>query len=537
MPDAFRNMNEISLSDPSNAIEVAVVGGGPCGLMAALLLARAGVRVVVFEAQDELSQHPKAMGLNHRTCEIFRQIGILEKIREGRLDLDGRSLVIWAKTLVGEELGRTALGGRNSPLTPCESLHCPQTWTERTLLEAVEAEELAEVRFGVRVADVACGDGEVRLSLSNGSEIDAAWVIAADGAGSGIRTGLGIEADGPGEMGHFVNVFFRAPLGDALTARKSVLYNVVSETVQEFFVAVDGGDHWLMHHFLQPGESPADFTDAIWTERIREGSGILNLPVEVLGASPWVMSPKVARTWRQKRVFLIGDAAARLSPSGGLGLNTGLQGTHNLAWKLAAVISGRAAASLLDTYEVERRPSALRVMGNTNKNAEEIFSVVMAAVEGNWETARALIARSRRAGSGLGQDLGLSYDAGAFVSDGSKPNEVADPVNDYAAEARPGSRAPHVELADPEGGSILDLFGHDFVAILGRSADSWKADGLRVCQNGIDFDAPEFECKYGISNNGAVLVRPDGFVAARFPDQRVDGQSSLADLIDQLLRQ
>jgi putative polyketide hydroxylase len=281
-----------------------------------------------------------------------------------------------------------------------------------------------------------------------------------------------------------------------------------------------------MHHFLQPGEEPKDFPASRLQAMIRDASGLPAEPVEVLSVMPWVMSPKVARRYRIGRIFLVGDAAARLSPAGGLGLNTGLQSAHNLAWKLAYVINGEAEDSLLDTYQEERRDTALWTMENTNRNADEIFSVVASAMENNWDKVRDLIAQSRRRGAGLGQDLGIAYSRGAFLPDGSEPLPVVDPINDYKPSGRPGSRAPHLWI-ERQGTNLstLDLLGTQFVLLTGKdyhpaelekTSNAAGACPIVILQDGRDFASDGFEELYGISSGGAVLVRPDGYIGARW---------------------
>jgi 2-polyprenyl-6-methoxyphenol hydroxylase-like FAD-dependent oxidoreductase len=334
-------------------ISVAIVGGGPCGLLTALLLARTGVRCTVFEKRSGISTHPKAMGLSRRTCEIFRQLGLLEEITSGSMPDDYRFLSIWAKSLVGEELGRVPFVEVSNEFSPCSRLHCPQTWTEKVLLDAVSQEPLAEIRFNCEVVNVEPEPSQVRLCVSGNESLTFGWLVAADGAGSAVRHQLHVETAGPGDMGHFLNVMFRANYGPHLRDRRAILYPALSSEYFEHFVAVNGADLWLMHHFLQPGERVQDYTFERMQPIVAKASGLPDEPVEVLSIMPWVMSPKVAALFRIGRVLLVGDAAARLSPAGGLGLNTGLQAAHNLAWKLAFVVLGHAADSLLDTYQEE----------------------------------------------------------------------------------------------------------------------------------------------------------------------------------------
>ncbi|HEY5777446.1 MAG TPA: FAD-dependent monooxygenase [Terrimicrobiaceae bacterium] len=514
-------------------VPVAIVGGGPCGLMTALLLARSGVESTVFERKPSTSVHPKAMGLSRRTAEILRQHGLIERIMGGSLPIEGRCLGIWAKSLVGEEYGRVPLAALHSEFTPCKTLHCPQTWTEKVLREALEQETVADLRFNSEVVSIEHREDDVRLQLSTGESVRAQWVVAADGAGSGIRRDLSIDTDGPGDMGHFINVMFQARYGRHLGDRLAVLYQALSEEYFETFVAVNGDNLWLMHHFLKPNETPEDYTKGRFEGIIRHVSGLPDEPVEVISMRHWVMSPKVAMRFRIGRVFLVGDAAARLSPAGGLGLNTGLQSSHNLAWKLAAVVRGDASDSLLDSYEAERHTAALKTMENTNDNALEVFEIIQAGLRGETDRVRELVAHSRRAGAGLGQDLGVVYESGAFISDGTKPPKVADPINDYIPSACPGCRAPHVWIERNEGRrSILDLFEGTMVLLAGRKGDMWHEPPFgSFMRNHVDFVCEEFEGLYGIGESGAVLVRPDGYVGARFKSAPEDPEGALHEAL------
>ncbi len=518
------------------ATPVVISGGGPCGLMTALLLTRAGVASVVLERKTGLSTHPKAMGVSRRTAEIYRQIGLLDRINDGSLSVDGHWLGLWAKSLVGEELGRVPLAELHSIHTPCVAMHCPQTWTEQVLFEALQKETLAELRFDAEVISIEPKGEVVGVTLRSGEILETPWLVAADGAGSLVRHQLNIGAVGPGDMGHFINVMFRAAYGKYLKDRPAILYHTLSEEGFENFVAVNGDDIWLMHHFLQPGETVDDYTKEQFAEIIRRASGLPEERVEVLSLSPWVMSPKVAERIREGRVLLVGDAAARLSPTGGLGLNTGMQSVHNLVWKLAAVVRGQAGEALLDTYHSERHGTAVSTMQHTNSNAEEIFAVVTAGLQGEWDRVRSLVGQSRRGGTGLGQDLGLRYGEGAFIPDGTTEPAEADPVNDYIPSARPGGRAPHL-WADNKGHSLLEFFGKGFCLLIGKDGDAWRqAGGVALVQNGREFSAHDFETIYGIQTTGAVLVRPDGYVGARFFEGPPSPPETLKQALDLILR-
>ncbi len=459
--------------------------------MTSLLLARAGVPVILLEQRDLLSTHPKAMGITRRTAEIFREVGLLDRLRDAYQPAEGTELIIWAESLSGREWGRAPRPPEEVDFSPCAPFHCPQPHTESVLFAALEAEPLASIRFGWRVQSV--------RQLTNGVEITgtrstgeaftcrAEWLVAADGASSSVRRLTGVQTEGPGDLGHFLNVYFHADPGDVLDGRRALLYNVLRQDLVEFLVSVNGRDLWLMHHFLQPGEEAKDYENGRLAGLVKSAFGCENLRVEILGVAPWVMSPRVAARFRSGRILLAGDAAARLSPAGGLGMNTGLQSAHNLAWRLAAVASGTASESLLDGYERERHRVSLDVMHQTNANSGEVFRAVDYALRGDFEGLRELLKTSSRQKEETTFDTGIQY------------------------EGR--ERFPHAWLhVQGRRLSTLDLLGGRFVLLAGPTA-TVGADAKQEVVRPTGFEDAAFAERAGISGDGVALVRPDGFVA------------------------
>jgi putative polyketide hydroxylase len=510
-------------------IPVLISGGGPVGLTASLLLSRHGVRSLLVERHPGTALTPKARGINARTMEIFRQCGIDAAIRDAGLAEGRLGLIVWTETLAGKEIERRVPGratARNMAVTPVKNCLCAQDDLEPVIRRFAEAAGPGTLRFNTELTSFSQRPGAVTGLLTDratGEEtpFTARYLIAAEGAQSRVRRALAVKMLGEEKVYDSVNILFRADLTQWVEHRPAALYFVEQEDLRATFLTINGRDRWgfLIHGAKQYGWQPQDFTPEFCAELIRKAVGVPDLDVSVLGVNPWQASAIVSDRYRVGDVFLAGDAAHEMPPTGGFGLNTGVQDVHNLAWKIAAVLFGKADDKLLDSYHAERQPLGQIITQNSLANA---LSMGRTARQSNVLPRREFLNEQ-------GLIFGACYQSTAVVPDDTPPAAVDDPVTEYVPSARPGSRAPHVRLRrGNEQISTIDLFGAHFVLLAGRDGDTWRraAQGLgtswppliafTVGEDG-DLSDPDgdWHRSYGVDPDGAVLVRPDGHVAWR----------------------
>ena len=517
--------------------KVLIVGAGPTGLTLALLLARAGLRTALIERNDGPQPHPAACILSTRTMEVFREIGVAQEILERCQDVFERSTITWVTTLAGTELGRCSAAPEDlealRALSPVHALHFPQNRLEPLLWEKVRRSPLVDFRPGQDGVAVEESDGGITLRTVAGNG-DAAtlagdYLVACDGATGPIRRLIGIETEGPA-LQHMIGVYFTADLGRFVDHRKSILYWVLNETVFGVLIA-----HWLPREwvlfvpYFPPQQSPEDFSEGRCRALVEAAVGAPVSDLDIRLVRPWTLAARLAERYRRGRVFLAGDAAHSFPPTGGLGLNTGVQDVHNLAWKLAATLKGHADPALLETYEQERRPVAAtnlahsvrnfdnmndlsRVVGLDHRHLRRLRAVQNLALfrrlPQRWqrgtvdaalrfalgrlatlraETPKGAAARAEFArripGQAphyrfLGLDLGFSYERGAFRAEATPKPEAADPVIDYRPTTWPSARLPHVWVRT-EGArrAIHDAIAPDALTLLAHEAGAgaWRA--------------------------------------------------------------
>ncbi len=484
---------------------VLIVGGGPVGLAIAIGLRHFGVECTLVEQHLSTLDFPKGRGVNARTMEIFRQWGVDQRLAAVALPAEETSFLYMGETLLSDTFIRIP---RTEPtateVSPCTRIACSQEITERVLRD-VATERGADVRFGCRLDSFAQdADGVAARVIHEETgevcNVHTRYLIAADGVRGAIRERLGIDVEGPGAVGDSVSILVDAPLRERIAGRSSVIYGVRQPRPGGGFPVVDNDRRWVL---LLPrdvdNEPPEWFTEDRCTELVRSAIGDSSVPVRYIAHRLWQPTAHWATSMSQGRVFLAGDAAHVTTPAGGLGMNGGVADAHNLAWKLAGVLQGWASPDLLDTYDAERRPAARR------------------AAEASIQIGRQTRDESLRM-SGLGISLGTTYRSNAIVIDGSDEVPGDDPIHDYVPSARPGHRAPHISLGQDK--SLLDSFGASFVVLAHaehprRSNVEDLAFDVPVATQWMEGD--EWEDTYGVTRNGVVLVRPDGYVSYREP--------------------
>jgi 2,4-dichlorophenol 6-monooxygenase len=399
---------------------VLVIGGGPVGLVASGLLSRHGIDHVVVERRRETQRAPAAHVLRRRPMEILSLLGVGDEIRRAGASLPV-DCITWCATLGGAEVGRLDLRPRD-PATgeraPAPWTNCSQNRLEPILLRSAERHSEATIARGTECTEIAQTADAVkaRVRCDDGTEvtIEARWAIAADGAGSPTRRALGIAIEGPGPFGRFAMVHFEADLSRWIEARPGPLFWILNPASSGCLIV---HDPTRSHVFMTPAHDGEDEASAIPT-RLAAALGTPCTP-KILSVDTWSPHVQVAARYCAGRVFLAGDAAHRFPPTGGLGLNTGIQEVHDLVSKLALVETGRADAALLDRYEAACRPIAQANAAESFENMKRLGEIPQ--VLGAWpdlasfERRVASLSESERAQL----DRAIEAQRSHFVSDGA----------------------------------------------------------------------------------------------------------------------
>jgi 2-polyprenyl-6-methoxyphenol hydroxylase-like FAD-dependent oxidoreductase len=523
----------MALGDENRVASVVIAGGGLVGMASAAFLARHGVAALVVERMRGESPLPRAAHFHLRTLELLRAIGVEEDVkRQSELEFVPEGAIVSMDSLAGRKLADIVPSlnvGVDDGLSPCRRLFVTQPGLEAILRRRATGAG-ARVMDGAEVAAVEQDDDGVTVVVRDADSgveqrLRTSYLVGADGAHSTVREALRIPFDGRGVFSNSLTIYFTADLTEQMLGKPLSVVYVNNPVFGGFFrLAKDCRSGFLVVNTVGDPRTNPDAADAAkdtstkrMIELVRAGAGIPDLDVRIDGVARWRSSTDTARRYHDGRVLLAGDAAHVMPPNGGFGGNTGVQDAYDLAWKLALVVQGVATPELLATYDVERRPV-------------DKFTVEQAYTRYVTRTAPYLTATDLQPFvADLEIELGYTYRSPAILAEGdASDGDQAGHGDPRLTRAVPGSRAPHLWLQrDGRRRSTLDLFGRDFVLLAGTDGGPWcdaapaaAPPGVRLAAyrvGGAELAVPDdsFTEAYGISRTGAVLVRPDGFVAWR----------------------
>ena len=516
---------------PDIEIPVLIVGGSLVGMSTALLLGHHGVRSLAVEHHRGTAIHPRAAQISQRTMEVFRTVGVEQTVwqkSDEQFVQDGAILAV--ETLAGREIERYIpnLNEGVTDISPCRRCFISQSLLE-PLLKARAQELGAVLLFGTEMVSFEQDTDGVTAILRDrdtgkNTKVRAEYMVAADGARSGVRERLGIPMTGHGAFSKSITIYFRANVEPLMRGRNMTVIYVFNPVLRGFFrIEKPFQSGFLAVNIANDSGHPVTDVSTGLTEQralefVRAGLGRDDIPVTIESVMHWDSVADVANRFCAGRILIAGDAAHVMPPNGGFGGTTGVQDAHNLAWKLALVLNGLPRPDLLSTYEPERRPASAFTM-------EQAYSRYVARVAPDLPADP-----HQPVANDLNIELGYVYHSSAVIAEDPQDGRVHE--NPRESKGRPGTRAPHIWLKrDGRQVSTLDLFGKNFVLLAAAKSNAWcesaraaarnlrmDLDIRRVSADGLADPSDVFASAYGIVPTGAVLVRPDGFVAWRAKD-------------------
>lgn len=553
-------------------IDVLVIGAGPAGLTMSALLAAQGVNALTVTQYAGTAHSPRAHITNQRTVEVFRDLGIEDRLLKIATPSSFMSNNVWATSFAGQEIARLQTWGTGverkadyEAASPASMCNAPQHLLEPIIRAAAE-ERGADIRFNTELVSISQDETGVTAVIQNrltGQEetVRARYAVGADGARSTVAEQLGFPMKGETGLGAALNVWVEADLTKYCEYRPGVLY-WMTQPGNDYWVGsgtwinVRPFTEWVVLSMYDPAEGEPDTSEEALISRVQSTIGDPSVKVTIKAVSKWQINHMVAETYQLGRVFLAGDAAHRHPPANGLGSNTSVQDAFNLAWKLAAVVSDQADPRLLDTYTAERQPvgefvvdralQSVRDMApisqslgfRPGQSADEgwqslndLFSPTEAAAARRAELDKAVILQNYQFNA-LGVELGQHYTSAAVIDDGEAwPVTDKDPQLYYMPTTKPGASLPHVWLQHGrQKVSSLDTVGRGkFTLITGIGDEAWREAAREVAETlGIDIRVSQLAVRgeyddilgawtkiRDISDSGCLLVRPDRFVAWR----------------------
>ncbi|HEX3785400.1 MAG TPA: FAD-dependent monooxygenase [Pseudonocardiaceae bacterium] len=567
--------------------DVLVVGSGPAGGSAALLLASYGVRTLLVTKYGWVANTPRSHITNQRTLEVLRDLDVEDQALAAGTPQHLMGDTVLCTALAGEEIGRIRTWGTSpsalseyAAASPCGMIDLPQTYLEPILLTNAAARG-AKVRLDTEFLSLqqdADGVSALLRDRVRGDDftVRAKYLIGADGGRSLVADAVGLPIAGRSGKAGSMNIVFKADLSRYVAHRPSVLYWVMRPGAHLGGIGmglvrmVRPWDEWLLTWGYDIDAPPPEVDEDTATEIVHDLLGVREVPVRITSTSLWTVNHSYATEYSSGRVFCAGDAVHRHPPSNGLGSNTSIQDSYNLAWKLAMVLRGEAGPALLDTYTAERAPVGKQIVDRANLSRDQFGPIFEAlGIAGGGDDAgiiaglaacRAPDAAGRKRRAALeeaiqlknyefnahGVELNQRYVSSAVVPDGSPAEQWPRDAELYhQPTTRPGAKLPHAWLVDAAGQrlSTLDLVGRgSFTLITGVSGRCWET-AARDCAEEFGISLPLVSIggetardAYGewrriseIDEDGCLLVRPDGYLAMRRPSA-TDEQAAIAAL-------
>jgi 2-polyprenyl-6-methoxyphenol hydroxylase-like FAD-dependent oxidoreductase len=508
-------------------VSVTIIGGGPNGMAMAIALARQGVRSRVVERGSSITDHPKARGMWTRAMEIFRQWGVYEPIRaQGLPDASDRIVIL---DRLDDVIAETAPEPFKDESPARKSIVSQDVVEQELAARVLDFPEIDMRRNCEFLSSEEARDGVVLRVRDTSTGEESSWsstyLIGAFGPNRTLEQFFSIEYDGPPALATMLNTYFKADFSRYPSARDAAGLNMCPQREGDqpiYLLNTNGRDRWL---WIQPvgGESderPRPLTEAETIAKIRRGLMVPDdIDIEIINEATWRMTRSIAASFRHGRLFLVGDAAHRFPPFGGFGMNSGIQDVHNLAWKIAFVLQGKAGEELLDSYDVERRPIAHGNADLAMVNVARSPHVGAALCSRNRDRIRFWMRDAENHIHSIGHTLGFVYDEGALIPDGTTPPSVSPRY--YTPTDRPGSRFPHFWMDEAKSRSTLDLFDQNLVLIVTCAESSWVDAARSVSERlSVPIDIHVLagatpEKGFFVGPAGAALVRPDGVTAWR----------------------
>jgi 2,4-dichlorophenol 6-monooxygenase len=574
MPAFNDGMAETEIpTGPSVETDVLIVGSGPAGGAAALSLATLGVPNIMITKYRWTANTPRAHITNQRAMEIFRDLGVEDQVLADATPHELVGDTVFCTSIAGEEIGRIKTWGTHPAreadyqlASPCLICDIPQTYLEPILVKNATARG-TQTRFSTEYLSHAQDDDGVTTTVRDrltgaAYAIRSRYLIGADGARSLVAEHIGLPYEGLMDIAGSMNITFKADISAKVATRPSVLYWVIPPGSNVGGIGaglvrmIRPWNEWLIVWGYDISQPPPTVDADKATEIVRNLLGMPDLGVEITGTSLWGNNEMYATQLHSRRVFAAGDAVHRHPPSNGLGSNTSVQDSYNLAWKLAAVLRGEAGPELLETYSQERAPVAKQIVTRANKSSREFgqFFEVLGLTQAETademreqiEERKANTARGRAKREALvsamelknyefnahGVELGQFYQSTAIVADGAtRPAPARDPELYYQASTVPGSHLPHAWVGDAASKvSTLDLAPYGtFTLLTGIAGEAWADAADKVSR---DLNVPIKTVIIGpgravtdiyydwarvreVDEDGALLVRPDKFIGWR----------------------